>query len=87
MGDMICSTTTFMIAMKSLAEQNAAPESLQPTQSSENARPNRRAGLERRWIRAPFNGPERRSGKDRRQSSQEPNPDLKPLCPDNKQTP
>jgi len=29
---------------------------------------NRRSGLDRRWIIAPHNGPERRSGKDRRQT-------------------
>lgn len=28
---------------------------------------NRRSGLDRRWIIAPHEGPERRSGKDRRQ--------------------
>ncbi|MGD8882560.1 MAG: hypothetical protein PVI82_11760 [Desulfobacterales bacterium] len=29
---------------------------------------NRRSGLDRRWIIAPHDGPERRSGKDRRQT-------------------
>jgi hypothetical protein len=29
---------------------------------------NRRSGLDRRWIIAPHEGPERRSGKDRRQT-------------------
>jgi len=29
---------------------------------------NRRSGLDRRWIIAPHDGPERRSGKDRRSS-------------------
>lgn len=29
----------------------------------------RRSGLNRRWIKAPYDGPERRSGKDRRGES------------------
>lgn len=28
---------------------------------------NRRSGLNRRWIKAPYSGPERRSGADRRE--------------------
>ncbi|UCF91387.1 MAG: hypothetical protein JSW39_24445 [Desulfobacterales bacterium] len=34
--------------------------------SSSSSFKNRRSGLDRRWIIAPHNGPERRSGKDRR---------------------
>ena len=32
---------------------------------------NRRSGLDRRWIIAPHDGPERRSGKDRRKALEE----------------
>jgi len=32
---------------------------------------NRRSGLDRRWIIAPHDGPERRSGKDRRNISED----------------
>jgi len=36
-----------------------------PSQKNDD---NRRSGLDRRWIIAPHDGPERRSGKDRRQT-------------------
>jgi hypothetical protein len=34
----------------------------------------RRSGLNRRWIKAPYNGVERRSGSDRRDESPQPQP-------------
>ena len=39
-----------------------------PSQKSDK---NRRSGLDRRWIIAPHEGPERRSGKDRRTTLEE----------------
>lgn len=40
----------------------------------------RRSGIDRRWIKAPYDGKERRSGRNRRQETNLKNP-LLPLAP------
>jgi len=45
--------------------------------AKEATAPERRSGLNRRWIKTPYDGPERRTGKDRRGVSPAPEP-LKP---------
>ncbi len=39
---------------------------LGPPDPADRKRPERRSGLNRRWIKAPWDGPERRRGEDRR---------------------
>jgi hypothetical protein len=49
------------------------------SQNQQEAEENRRKGLERRWIKSKYSGPERRTGQDRRAKKPKPkkifNPD------------